>query len=376
MAGAPGRRGFSMIELLIAATIGAVGVAIAASVVRSAVRQSGQGTQRTQMHDTAQVLSRQLRADFALAGYASTGAIAADCTNPLWAGLCGPTPQAGFSAVAAVSGANNLVGAAVGALAIADGTDVVQLVVPDPSTARTVDQTSPAGRGPLLFRGIPCAIAYIADHSAPNGVGRTQLIQLEPGAANPLSPDNRMFPVLAGAEVMCARVSTYWVDGEGWLRRSDLTPGVAPIVVVPGVTISPAADDADRIAAGVLDFQITYGVSSELTGNRAAGPADRWAWDGEPGGDAVDAALGRADPNARRAAWFEVRQARVELLMRTLRAVDDPGAPIAEAGRLDRGGTIDVPQAYGRQLVRSHAILTNLRMFDRNAPTGLAAEPY
>jgi len=374
------QRGFTLLEVLVAAAIGAFGIAVAAAMVQTAVRQSGRGTQVQQLGQTVRLVGQQLRADLELAGLGSTGAIAADCSNQLWQQVCLGTPGAGFSAIPAVRGANAVPTTPVGGSRVLAGSDALMLVVPDPTTLARTTAAAARGTGRFSFATdnpfppCPSRIAYVTDHSAPNGAGRAHVVEIGGlGGVTETSADTLQFTISEGADVMCARISTYWVDDEGWLRRSDAAAGVV-VVPVGDVTIPDYPAGTDRIVPGAVDFQVAYKFSSEAVG-RTATLDDRWAFDGTVA--PIEGTLRTAPAAQRLAAWFEVRQARFNVHLRSLRAVDEAGVAIADANPIeDRAPRRAVPRGYGQQVVRTSALITNLRYFDMNAPEGLAAEPY
>lgn len=367
-----------MIELLIAMAIGAFGIAIAARMVRTAVRSTGRGNQQTEMLSNARLLGAQFRADLDLAGLGSTGAITVDASSLPWSDIAELTPGAQFPAIPAVRGGNNVTGSFSGRDLLL-GSDVVQVVVPDPSTLQTTDRTSPAGRREVFIEppDPPCALLYITDHSAPNGAGRTQLARVDVAASSGTSTflqDDLAFPVYEASDVMCARLSTYWVDSERWLHRTDLGNGATERVGSSGLRTTPSDGFADRVVYGAEDLQLAYRFSSELTG-RGAGVEDRWAFDNLLPGTGLDVVV----PTRGITAWFEVRQVRWTLLLRTARAVEERGhaAPSEGNGLLeDRTTPVPIDVAYGRHYLKTSAALVNLRFFDQSAPRGLPAEPY
>ncbi len=374
------RRGFSMIELLIAMAIGAFGIAIAARMVRTAVRSTGRGNQQTEMQSNARLLGAQFRADLELAGLGSTGAIAVSDNPPWTPGWAQQTSGAGFRAIPAVHGGNAISGD-FGGSTVLDQSDAIQLVVPDPATLVNTERNSPQG-GQQLFappRAPMCNLVYISDHSAPNGAGRTQLALVDVAASTGSQiqlQDQLQFPVAENSDVMCARISTYWVSADKWLHRTDFRPGVA-IAPIGGSSLrtSPPTND-DLILYGVEDLQVAYRFSSEIAG-RGAGVDDRWAFDRENPSGAMDITANATGIGP----WFEVRQVRWTLLMRTARAVDDRSAAnntVRETTDLleDRTAPLPIDRAYARHYLRTSALLVNLRFFDQNAPRGLAAEPY
>jgi type II secretory pathway pseudopilin PulG len=397
------RAGFSLLELVFALGVGALLVAVAASLARFGARQTGRGDEQNNLSQRVRLLRSQIRADIEAAGIGSTGAIAIP-TAPaaFWNALAVTTPIAGYRAMPAIRGANNITGDADAA----PGSDAVQIVVPDPSTlARTTLVSGPPTDTELylplpLPAGIascPNGLVYIVDHSAPNGAGRAHLLTLDlggaaasPGIASTIVPTSLgatiLFPIAAGSDVMCARISTYWVSADPadpnrrHLRRDDLVPGATAPSQLGGsnLYISNRTLGNDLISPGVLDLQIAYSFSSEFPGiARTGNDADRWAFDNVAGAG-VDGAVELSSSGAD-FGWFETRLVRVNMLVRTLRRVEDQGSyAIAPLPLEDRtpGTEPRVEVHYGRQVVTTQALLTNLRYFDYTGSIGLVAEPY
>lgn len=383
------RRGFTLVELMVGVVIGAITVAVAAQVAQMLVRQAASGRQTTDFNARARVIGRQLRADIRLAGLGSTGAITATFTNQPWASLMNVvTPFGGYRAMPALVGANS----AGGPFNVLPGSDAIMMVVPNPSRLARTAAISPQGgtvlnMDPLadltVFDG--CDFVYIVDHSTPTGQGRVQIAANGGGVGAVVNvvPDNLEFTVQPESEVMCARVSTYWVsddngDGLGdWLHRSDLRRGSVPVNIGTAnqpVFVDPAAvGNQDMMAPGVLDMQIAYAFSSELFGAAPpANPADRWAF-----ADVVGAATGAvtAAPDGR--AWFEVRMVRLNILAKKMRALDTRAHTEALARREDQSAVTLPPlnAAILPDWITTTEALTNLRYFDLGAPVGVPAEP-
>lgn len=360
-------KGFSLVELLVGLAIGAAGVAVAAYFAGAAVKKTNRGDQINDLSSSVRILGRQFRSDLRLAGYGTTGAIGVSDASGFWNGVL--TPSVGnFPAMPVIAGADNVAGNVIsdgGGVGNMAGTDIIAVVVPDPSSI-VLPNTTPAIAANAPFPAPPPCPSFfmIADYSSPNGGGRSQLV-------NPLINERAMFNVAAGATILCARLSVYWVDTNRLLRRTDLTPaGGAPFLI--GGTQVPwqngATAIADAVTPGVIDFQAAYAFSSEFAGRN---PAVRWAFP-EP-------AVPSVDPTGNPRAWFEVRQVRVSMYVRTLRAADDTPPRGVEAP-LENSAVAYNPRdfglAYSVERVVNSESLNNLRFFDMNLPSGVAAEPY
>src|SRR5262249_10206564 len=142
-----------------------------------------------------------------------------------------------------------------GAITPAWATDAIMVVVPDPTTMSQTSQNIALGDTALpttgdVNAGNPCAVRsagnvsfiYVVDHSSSSGAGRTHLLRGPPGASGTFqvglaAGESTAFSIARGADVMCARISTYWiatppaaaaisgVHQTPWLLRSDLIPG-------------------------------------------------------------------------------------------------------------------------------------------------------
>lgn len=377
--------GFTLIELLIALAIGSFGMAVAAYVAQVAVRQGGRGQEQNQLSSSSQVVGRQLRNDIELTGHGTSGAAGVDPADPGLLSVAVATP-AGWSAIPVVRLLNNLPSAAIGGTTTMNNSDVLQLVVPNPSTAaptavpiRRLSLASEAYNAANFNAATPppaCALYLVADFGATTGAARSQII-------DPAVGGNLQFDVSQGANVMCVRISTYWVDTSFALRRSDYQSGVSAAMTVGGVSIFvPAATNANEIIAmGALDFQVALRLSAEVFGPAATADAS-WAYTA-PANGAADAALGTATN------WFEVRQVRFSIPLRAARAVDEPGQTLMAAGDVfeDRpvGSLLADVQAldpnalargYAMIRISSSQVLYNLRFFDQNLPALTPAEPY
>lgn len=140
---------------------------------------------------------------------------------------------AGFSAIPVVAGANGIAGTAVGGETTLAGSDAIQIVVTDPKTSVRTLGFNPSGQDVIGLSPFepaldcPSNMIYVVDHSSPTGQGRSQILFVDAFVAGAVNTSgNLQFTLAAGSEVMCARVSVYWVDDAGWLHRSDLqSPG-------------------------------------------------------------------------------------------------------------------------------------------------------
>lgn len=374
------RRGFTLVELMVALLVGAIGVAVAFKVAQTVIRQSAKGRQVTDLSSRSRLLGRQLRNDLRTAGFGSTGAVAVDGGRIPW-NTMGQATAAGFFAIPAVAGANNLGAVPVGGVTVRDGSDALQLVVPNGASLRRAQGVSPRGTNVVLVENsvtfqCPTGLIYVSDHTAPTGAGRAQLLFMvgAPNAVGIPTVDTLQFSVADGSDVMCARVSTYWVDAAGWLHRTDLTR-TPPVRLSPAfdVYVDPSRVGPDRAAPGVLDMQVAFRVSAEVY-ELAGAPipvveAGQWAFEGRAGNaDVLMNAMNR---------WFEVRAVRVNMLARTMRKIEDVGATERTIPRLEDGGAdLTLPRRLGAEWITFSDAVTNLRFFDFSAPSGIAAEPY
>jgi len=376
-----GRRGFTLIEMMVAVLVGSAGVVLAAKVAQVVITQSAKGRQSTDFHSRTRLVGRQLRADIRSTGIGSTGAVAVDNNIAVWTQMSVLT-TAGFSAIPVVAGANNLGGVNIGGATTFGGSDAVQLLVTNPDTAVRTIGFSAANQDILNLdpndRAINCpsGLIYISDHSAPTGGGRTQLLFVDGYPPNGIDTTGVLqFTVAPGSDVMCARLSVYWTDTQGWMHRSDLSGAAAPIINLGGpVWVDPSNVGPDSLAPGVLDLQVAYRVSAEVyTQNGQVRPVNQpartWAFEG---------VAGNADPLMAGTMWFEVRMVRVNLLARTLRRVDAKVQARNVPRREDAAGLgpIVLNRSLGAEWATATETLTNLRYFDYTAPSGAVAEPY
>jgi hypothetical protein len=287
--------------------------------------------------------------------------------------------DAGFSAIPAVAGVNNVAGAAFGGRQMRPGSDAVQLVVTNTGSIQRTTQISLQGSDRIfvpssaLFGGVSCPLLYIADHSAPNGAGRAHLAFFANRDGVSVRVQGALqFTAAQDSSIMCARVSTYWVDDQGWLLRSDLRAR-APARVDPNflVFIDAGSVEESLIAPDINDLQVAYRLSSEIyVGGPPAGLDARWAYH-----QAASAGNLLEGPTNQRN-WFEVRMIRLNVLARTSFAIRQ-----GVGGDQNAGAREDGPE---RQALREHVVgwsatsetLVNQRYFDLGAPAGITAEPY
>lgn len=377
-------RGFTLVEMMVAVAVGAATVAMAAKIAAVVLQQNNLSEQKQDMSLRSRVLSEQLRADIRLAGLGSTGAIGVDPTLPALGAMAIPaTPSGGFAAIPAIAGANNL-----GFIALPTGTmemqtDAIQMVVPNPmSVLRTVQR---ARRGTNLLTvantgalGAGCPLVYLHDHSNPNGAGRTQLAWTQAVAANTVTIQGAlMFTAAAGTEVYCARVSTYWVDDQGWLHRTDLNPAGGVIQLgTSRVFVTDAPLGPDQMAPGITNLQVAYKVSSEAyrqanpPATVPALPEAQWAYTAvAPNADAL-----MNDPTNPHL-WFEVRLVRMNLFtVRAKRATKN--THLTPQQRAEDGDPTNVASSVGGDWLVATEAVTNLRMFDTATPELVPAEPF
>lgn len=389
---------------MIALLICGIGILAAVKVSQSAVRSSARSSQTTDIGARARIISRQLRTDLRLAGEGSTGAIGAWTGNEPWATIIPNYVSLAPSsrmAIPAVSGANNIASSLsiAGFKTMPYPTDAIMIVVPDPSTRTQFDYATPqnsttfaVANDPTHGLGCPNGMVYISDHASSNGAGRTQIANVQPqpggivtvGAVTTVNlRDQLVFDVTAGAEIMCARVSTYFVglpvslQPNGtvpWLMRSDLQALTKP-TLLPGASGAAYLGNAtiavgDLDAPGVYDLQVAYSLSSVFL-NRTTPVNMRWAFNGQSGSP---------DPTtiaASKAGWFEVRQVRFNMLFGSVRAVANSGTltSVPEPPAED-GAPIPMPIDRGRYRVTAGELLTSIRFFDKAVPSGVNADPW
>ena len=393
----PPRRaaGFTLLEMMVAVLIGGLSVLVAAKVASVVIRQSAKNQQSTDFNGRTRLLGRQLRNDLRLAGYGSTGAIAVDTGRAPWS-LGMTIPINGKDAIAAVAGANNLgAGIVLGGTTLLPNSDAMMVAVPNPGLAGVTQAMAPEGAvtwvldpppsNPVLGALQPLSncgtgFIYVVDHTAPNGAGRAQLMQLVSVVGDDVTTaDQLQFNLAAGSSVVCARLSTYWVDIQGWLHRTDFGAAAAPARLGAGlVFVDTNQVDNDLIMPGVLDLQIAYRFSAELHRNTfgvlppAAQLWRQWAYEGRVGN--VDGIV-TGSPGALEA-WFETRMVRLNALLRVARQADPRRfGQTQKAGRED-GNPTNVNRTFRAEWVTTTESLTNLRFFDHGTPAGVRPDPF
>lgn len=372
-------RGFTLIELMVAVLIGSATVVVAAKVAETILIQSAKGRQATDFGNRSRLLGRQLREDIRAVGLGSSGAIAVNPADPGLGAFPVVATAGNRSAIPAVVGANNLPGGTAFA-----GSDAVQLVVPNPTTQRFATLRAPANTNQLAFAnaadaapftGPACNYIYVNDQSGPAGRGRVALLS-RAGVAGAVVNLNAGLPftVAPGSAVLCARISTYYLDTNSQLIRSDWTGGGTAALNGAGTVRFDVAGN-QVMAAGVEDFQIAYRVSAEL--HRIAGrptppgvPGIQWVFAGQAGNPDGDMTVASS--------WFEVRQIRFNILSRRLREIVSARGLMAIQAREDRNvGTLPpLFREWSPTWMTTSEVMTNLLMFDQSADEGMEAEPF
>lgn len=366
-------RGFTLVEAMVAIAVGAIAVVMSANIAALVIRNNTQSEQRSDVHTRTRIVFEQLRADIRSAGMGSTGAIGVDVSDALFASMAIVT-DGGRAAIPAIAVANN----------VSDGsfrlsTDAIQLVVPNAAIiVRTVDRAQDGTRQ-LPVDGqldATCELAYIHDHTSPTGAGRVQVAWIQAASPTQVTLENNLvFTVAPGSQVMCARISTYWLDEDGWLRRTDLRAGASAARVAVSEVWLSAADQNDRLAPGVEAFQVAVALSAEGFRQldppvpQPTHPAGRWAFTGrDPNANAV--LLG-----ADRQVWFEIRQVRVNVYARRMRAAVPERQPFNAEPRED-GLEFTIMFGSGGEWVTASEAAVNLRVFDSATSAEMRAEPY
>lgn len=376
-------RGFTLIEAMVAVAVGAATVVMAAKLAAVVVQQNGIGRQKNDLSLRTRLLGEQLLSDVRLAGMGSTGAIGVDPSSPVLGAMAIPaTPAGGFPAIPAIVGANNLLAQGLPTGTLAGGSDAVQLVVPNPSTlVRTVERARRATNvlTTLDASAIPadCNLLFIHDHTNPNGSGRTQVAWVQAvGPTQVTMVGQMMFTAAPGTEVMCGRISTYWVDDAGWLHRTDLGPGAAVPLGGSSVWVNGGPLEPDLLSPGVEDLQIAYKVSAEayrMSSTPQPAPADpdaSWLYRGFAPN--VDGLFNPADTHL----WFEIRLVRFNLFARRQKMVRGSAANTVSEPGVEDGDAVTVPRGVGGEWITFSEAVTNLRIFDSAAAAEVPAEPY
>ena len=386
--------GFTLLEMMVAVLIGGLSVVVAAKVAAVVIRQSAKGKQSTDFSGRTRLLGRQLRNDVRASGYGSTGAIAVDALRTPWS-LGMTIPINGKEAIPAVAGANGLGPIVLGGTTVLANSDAMMVVVPNSGLSGVTAAMAPEGAttwaldqppsNPLVGAPQPLAscgtsFIYVVDHTAPSGAGRAQLMQLVSVVGDVVTTSDQLqFNLAAGSYVACARLSTYWVDDQGWLHRTDFGAGANPVQLGAGLAFVDANQVGnDLMMPGVLDLQIAYRFSAELHRNNglpipaAASLPEQWAYEGR-GGNVNGLVIG--SPLALEG-WFETRMVRFNALLRVARLTDPRRfGQMTKAARED-GNPTQVDRTYRAEWVTTTESLTNLRYFDHGTPAGIRPEPF
>ena len=390
-AGRSKRRGLTLVEMMVAVVVGGISVLLAAKVAQVVLRQNVRSREVTDLSSRSRLLTHQIRTDIRAAGLGSTGAIGVDAGVTPWSTIVGTrvTPIGGYAAIPAMMGADGIDGASVGGVGVQGGSDALQLIVADGTVRGTLASAAVQGGATLELNpadSMACESGYalLVDSSSPQGSGRTQIFQVtqpSPWTGTLTAVGSLQFTAGSGSTVYCARLSTYWVDVDGNLHRSDLqpTPGtITPLSSSTGhpVYVDSAALGSDLMSPGVHDLQLAFRVSSEVYAAPPAGapPDARWVFEGNPGNP--DAAMNTYSN------WFETRAVRAQLLLRTLRRGTLGASGPRNVVRVENA--VGVPFSRSPPLNRDvrlewmtmAEVSPTLRLFDKGAVAGVPAEPY
>ena len=386
------RRGLTLLEMMVALAVGSITVVLAAQVAQVVLRQNVRGRSVTDLAARSRLITHQIRTDIRASGLGSTGAVGIDAGVQPWTTIVGNNVSpGGFPALPVMMGADAIPpGTSVGGVGVQGGSDALQLVVADGTVRATL--VGAVLQGSNLFNLDPdvsmnCQTGYVlvADSSSPQGAGRTQLLRVPgpaPWAGTFTSFGVMQFTVSSGSTAYCARLSTYWVDENGNLRRSDLQPTPGAITPLPSSTGWPVfVDEAGvvfgLISPGVHDLQLAFRVSSAVYAAVPLGaptPA-RWVFEGNPANPDINMSS--------YASWFETRATRVQFLMRSLRrgTIGSAGsARTVQRTENAQGVAFSQPPPLNRDVrldwVTMAETAPNLRLFDKGAAAGVSAEPY
>ncbi|MCK6552203.1 prepilin-type N-terminal cleavage/methylation domain-containing protein [Myxococcota bacterium] len=370
-----GARGFTLVEMMIAVAIGSISVVMAAKVAETVMRQNAKSRQQTDYSTRSRLLGHQLRSDLRLAGVGATGAVAVPNTTPLGSIVVQTVNLA--DAIPVVAGVDNVGAVAVGGTTTLPGSDLLQVLVPNPGSNQRVTQRADSGTNVLVvadasaFAPPACRMVYVVDHSGPTGAGRSQVAFVNAAAGTNITLATPLESTVSpSSDVMCARISTYWVDANNMFHRTDLTGGTNIVVVGGRVAIDLDSVGNDQVAPGALDFQVAYRVSAELY--RLAGqplPAaaeGQWVFAGSA-----------QNPNAlmNGRGWFEVRLVRFNLLGRTLRKINETNDSRNYAAR-ENGAIVPVRRNHSADWITSTESVVNLRYFDLGTAERVSPEPF
>lgn len=380
-----GRRGFTLVEAMVAVAVAAATVMMAAKLATVVTQQNSVGRQENDLSVRTRVLREQLLEDVRLAGMGSTGAIGVDPSVSVLQDLAvevDPTGASGLVAIPAISGANNLPAIGLPTGTLQGGTDAIQLVVPNPGTrVRTVERAR--ARSNILVvddtSPIPaeCALLYIHDHTNPNGSGRTQVAWVQSVGATQITVQGElMFTAAPQTEVMCGRISTYWLDDDGWLHRTDLGPDTALQLASAPVWVNGGPTEPDLMAPGISGLQIAYHASAEVFRRATtpqpvpADPDASWLF---RGATPDVSGLFLAPDNEH--LWFEIRLVRINVFARHLKTRRGQDGDATWAG-VEDGDDVTIDRGFSGEWITFTGGVTNLRMFDSALAADVVAEPF
>jgi prepilin-type N-terminal cleavage/methylation domain-containing protein len=384
------RRGFSLIEMLVALAISAIVMAIAYTLAVTQMQSYTEGSAVSEMHVSARAVFESMTRDLRNAGagtsfYAGAPLAALGATDRL---SVRDTSDGSSRGIPAIRIASNL----TGPTGVMIGSDAISLLrITGPSTWLT-DRVPPSPGTSTPFEVAdfnvirPCALAdglvLISDSSRSTSEAEAMVLALDRVASqaqnalvfanaygiNPADParaTNRSVPpagMAVGSRVMCVMPVTYWLDDRGRLRifRSTLAnPGGSGVAAgaYPGrVPIDPANDAV--LAEGIEDLQFAVFMSARATGVLAN------AWAFTPGiSPTIEAELA------------EDRVVRASVLMRTAYLGDSSSGPNRVAQIEDhlltqpkqKGCSTPLTcydPGYRRRLLTFNAEIRNMRIFD------------
>lgn len=386
------KRGFTLIEMMVALAVGLVGIAAAFAFARTQIRGYANQDEVARMQASAQLVLEGLARDIRNAGYGTS----------YYAGM----PSTGMGGdVFIVDGAANSRG--FPAMRIANNVAAPAQVMPGTDAITLLRVTSDSV---VLQDAIPCVpgttqvylvepatitrlrscltapggLVLVSDSSRPTGEPESMLLAADPAslglgglrfvnayginpsvAARCTDDSNPPTGVGAGSFAVCVEPVSYWVDTFARLRMwqpMSSAQSNAPATAGGRVPIDPTNDAV--IAEGVEDLQLSLFMSAES--GVAAGPV--WIRD--------NAALDIADEGQ----MSEARVVRISAVVRTQRSLTQTN--MAREGLLDPGGLLEdhllpTTQLYGcstpatcydpaftRKRLRFNAELRNMRIFD------------
>lgn len=375
------RRGFTLTEMMVGVAIGSATVVLAAQLGTAILRGNFNREQASDALTRTRVLNEQIRADIQLAGMGSTGAIGVDPSDPVFLQMQ-ILSAGGIPSIPAITGANTIGGLGLPPEAPEVASDALQLVVPNPRTTTRTTVRAPRGGNVLTFLDTTalvgvCNLVFIHDHTSANGAGRTQVAWVLPGGigANTVAVRGALqFTVSAGADVSCARISTYWVGVSGTLYRSDLAPNGGLVQVGIDRVFVPAAFLPGHVTAtGIMNLQVAFRMSEQAF--RVMGlpvppnPADRFLFG--PAGSPLTAFL-----NTNPELWFEVRGVRLSLLVGNQVAAQRGRTGSGNPGMREDGDPGNRLHALNGEWTTFAEVATSLQFFDQATTDQVIAEPY